>query len=400
MTEDTPEPSLKAIFGMKLTGVELSDDAGWVASLAVRFMDDWQPVNSTDPEWGHFAVMAAIHQTGYLGEWLVDVDDGADFNEALGTHAGRWVRDASMASARWGIDPGLLNAATSGAMRSLADQGMVTVTVPHLAIAAIAPFVRFPSGPAPQTPPHGLRDPQQLYDVAAAAIASAANSGGLQVIADEPSIGAPTSRPATLAPELANRMAAAFEAPFAALTAVTFDESVPEWDAEFVRNTLQQIALWRQRDDANPQILELLVADVVKRLHERLTNTDALRVSLLELGADESVAADVAERTSAALTHIAQLGQPDPVEDGHRIDQIADEAEGLAQAAANGLSAVESGEAAGERTGRVRMAIVEGVAGGAVSVAISALATFSGDHWSQIQLGLIAAWNTVRSIWP
>jgi len=374
-------------------------------------MDDWQPVNNTAPEWGHFALMAAIHQTGYLGEWLVEVHDAhnIDLDEALGTDAGRWVRSASMASARRRTDPGLLNAATSGAMRALADQGMVTVTVPHLAIAALVPFVKFPNGPKARRPPPGLHDPLRLYDTAVAALASAADPEGRRVVVDgevvDPDLGtaiAPTVRPATLGPELASRTAAAFEAPFAALSAVTFDESVPDWDAEFVRNTLQQIALWRQRDDANPQILELLIADVVKRLHDRLTNTDALSASLRALGADEGVAADVAERTSAALSHIAELGQPDPDQDGWQIDRIAEEAEELAQAAAAGLAGVadvEGGGAASDRAIHYRYAIVEGVAGGAASVAITALATFSGDHWSQIQLGLVAAWTVVRSVW-
>lgn len=379
-----PDPYLAALFGSGRGNLRLSDDAQWISTLAYRFLDDWLSEADRPAHWGQYAVLAAAHQAGYLGQLLGDVDDSAEeTDEALGTHAGRWVVDAAQAAEAWGTDPDTLNQTTNAAITSMSRGGMRTVSVPHLVIASLVPFLDRPGFPAVAPAPHGLLDAENIYKDALSALGKP----------NKPA----TVRPARLEPELAARTVSAFEAPFAALSQLAHDPSLPEWDAEFVRNTLEQISLWRRRDDANPQILELLVADVVKRLHERLTDTSVIESSLLELGADADVAADVAARTSAAIREVALLGADDPAADGERIDVLADEAEDLASEVAAGIgSATGQGT---DRSERYRHAIVEGVANGAAASALTALAAFTGDHVSQVQLGLVAAWTWVRSFW-
>jgi hypothetical protein len=386
----------EAVLGPEAVSFDYSDDAAHLVANAMGQLDGYLREGDTEPPLGWLILLAEIHSSGYVGPFIDD-DDEYDWTSALPA----WTRRASQIAAH-SVDRRAqpLTRHIDSALRTILTTTTV-LTVPHLLYVTLAPLNGHPASPPPMVDLPGLRDPFMLALRALEMLGDDAYIIDPELERPEAQR-APTVRPRTLSPDDAARSAAAFELPFAALSAITHDPGVPEWDADFVRNTLQQISLWQQRDDANPQILELLIADVVKRLHERLMNTDVLQATLVELGADGSVANEVARRTVETLDQVTQLGGDDPTTDGAKIDQLVDAGDQLAQTAADGLDDVatpDAGEGRQARAERTRLAIVEGVANGATTSALIALGHFAGDHWTQLQLGLVAAWTWVRSIW-
>ena len=73
-----------------------------------------------------------------------------------------------------------------------------------------------------------------------------------------------------------------------------------------MRNSLEQIFLWRQRDEAAPQIFELLIGDLVKRLLPRLIDTEALERELT--GAEPDTARTVGTRVITAMQAVTEVG--------------------------------------------------------------------------------------------
>ncbi len=395
--EIPPVAGADLILGKAGSHFAYTEDAAHVMANAVRLLEHTiQNFKERGPSWtyGNVLLLAELHHSGYFGPIIYD-----DENDAWASRVDNWTDHVSWLLADLDRGGPRLSQHTAKALSAIS--GTTTVlTVPHLLYLALVPFNGYPLEPPPDLSPPGLLDP---YALARRAL----DQLGPDAYRIEPTLDRPqpaqTVRPTSLSSEAAGRTAAAFEIPLAALTEISLDPSVAEWDAEFVRNTLQQIALWHQRDDANPQILELLLADVVMRLHERLSDTAVLQASLVELGADEAIAAEVARRTSEALNEVSQLGGGNPASDGARIDRIANDVDQIARVTADALAGdgghSDQGEHSDERKVRYRTAIVEGVANGVATTAVTAIATFTGDHWTQVQLGLIAAWTWVRAIW-
>jgi len=187
----------------------------------------------------------------------------------------------------------------------------------------------------------------------------------------------------------------AFEAPLGALNNLVQDGAFALWDEEFVRNTVQQILLWRERDEANPQIFELLVADVVKRVLDRLTDPAPLRRELLRLGADEHLAEDIAGRVGRTVGEMTDLGGPDPVEDARLLERIAEATDRTA-------AAVEASDLPKSLTRKAGEAAALGAAG-AVGKAgadkgLHLLRELVDDEWPKLQIGLMLGWRAVRDL--
>lgn len=197
----------------------------------------------------------------------------------------------------------------------------------------------------------------------------------------------------------ASEVVAKFEAPIGSLSHIVHSGDLAVWDEDFVRNTVQQIALWRQRDEASPQIFELLIADVVSRLLSRLTDPEPLSAELQRLGADLDTANLVSEKVVGAIDASRQLGQADPVKDAEVLDRIAASTERAA-------AALEGIETATTKTKSFSRSSAEKLAGGAAgAVGKSAAETVLGrlrgaldDDWTKLQIGLVMAWRAVKSI--
>lgn len=188
---------------------------------------------------------------------------------------------------------------------------------------------------------------------------------------------------------------AAFEAPIGSLSKLVQDGAFALWDEEFVRNTIQQVLLWRERDEANPQIFELLIADVVKRVLDQLTDPAPLRGELLRLGADEYLADDIAGRITATVGSMTDLGDDDPRRDAELLERIAEATDRMA-------AAVEGSDLPKSLTRKAGEAAALGAAG-AVGKAgadkgLHLLRESLGDEWSKLQVGLMIAWRAVRDL--
>jgi hypothetical protein len=201
----------------------------------------------------------------------------------------------------------------------------------------------------------------------------------------------------TLRPDDAARTTAAFEAPFAGLQHLADDGTLNEDDEDFFRNTIQQIGLWRQRDGASPQVFELLIADLVKRLLSLLVDVGEMEQALRRFGADDETARDVAERVVAAINTMTELGGSDGVRDAELLtaitdqtDRIEDALRGLAPPPKKGL-ARKTGEAA---------VIAGGAAAGkfVADAGLHAVVHAFDDKWSAIRIGLMMGWRAVREL--
>ena len=202
----------------------------------------------------------------------------------------------------------------------------------------------------------------------------------------------------SLSPEEAACTVAAFEHPLASLTQLAHEGGLSEWDEEFLRNTVQQIHLWRQRPDANPQIFELLVGDLVRRFIEPLTDPEPLRSQLVRLGADGEAADNISERVAETISAVAHVGGDDPEDDARLLAHIARATDRIATA----VDRIASQE--GEKTSLLQRAqdramdAAAGAVGAEVAgIALTQLKNVVDDHWSQIKLGLLIAWRSVRA---
>lgn len=182
--------------------------------------------------------------------------------------------------------------------------------------------------------------------------------------------------------------AAAFEPPIASLTRLAHDGALSEWDEEFVRNTIQQIHLWRQRDEASPQIFELLVADLVKKLLEPLSDPAPLRAELVRLGADHDLADEVSRRVAESVTELTGLGDDDPVVDAALLERIAASTERTAAALEKPMAKRLAEQAALGGAGAVGK--------GAATAGLHAVSALFTEEWPKIQVGLLLAWRTVK----
>ncbi len=222
----------------------------------------------------------------------------------------------------------------------------------------------------------------------------------LQVALLERLLGGPPGlglRKGPLSPNEAAATVGAFESAFAGLERVADAGDFAPWDEDFVRNTIHQIHLWRQRDEADPRIFELLMADLVRRFLERLMDPRPVRDALLELGAEEWLADDVAQQFVDVVEDATELGGEDPAVDGRQLDRIADSVDRIAEAV-EGIPGVES--RSGSESGLDGKAIVgaaaKGAAGAAGGLAMKALVETVQDRWGLIQIGLALGWRTVR----
>ena len=132
----------------------------------------------------------------------------------------------------------------------------------------------------------------------------------------------PSRRVELLTTDEAAQVVGAFEVPTTELQRAADDGLFDPLDEEFVRNTLHQIILWRRREEASPQIFELLVADLVRRVLAPYNDTHALQEELSSFGADEDTAAMVAEHVLEATEFMTQLGGEDPHHDSDVLEEI------------------------------------------------------------------------------
>lgn len=186
---------------------------------------------------------------------------------------------------------------------------------------------------------------------------------------------APDPRVASVTHEQALQTRAAFEVPLRQLA-----DAAQDWlnddEAAFVTSTLRSIHEWAQRGgDANPQIFELLIADLVRKLFDRYTDTDRLRTTFEQLGAEPFLAAHVANSIVDRVRDIQALGDDDPDADGERLDRIAGTANEI------------------DRLGRH---LAQGAATEAGRLGTRGLVAVVRNNWDQIQIGLILALRAAK----
>ena len=210
----------------------------------------------------------------------------------------------------------------------------------------------------------------------------------------------PTTKPtrtSVITPDEAARTMAAFEGPFAGLQRLAYDGTLNEADEHFFRSTIVSIEQWRQRDDANPQIFELLIADLVKRLLTRLVDVDEMEKALCRFGADDATARDVAERVVAAVNIMTELGGSDGAHDAELLQAITDQTDRIEDALRSLVPPPRKGLA--RKTGEA--AVIGGGAAAGKTIAVAGLHAVLHafeDHWSGIRIGLMMAWRTVREL--
>jgi hypothetical protein len=329
--------------------------------------------------WGPVALVAAGHVSG---DPLLDEDLINDDVEGWARHAVE-ILESHAISAR------SLNATYVGVYSSIPVEPPDDLprTSSRAVRSALALFLRRPL----ITPMGGNRRVREHVPLV---------PGILGPTADEDHLTAPVrrqARPKVLTEDEASATVAAFEFPIAALVSADQNGQLDDWHGEFVRNTLQQIALWRQRPDANPQIFELLVADLVRQLLAELLDTSGIRSTLIDLGADDATASDIVERLAATINDITTLGGNDDTADASAMNRIADAVEQMS----DDVAAIA--DKPGSQPERLRKAVAKGAATEtgkyAAGAALSALGHLVMEHRAQIQVGLLMAWRSVRDLW-
>lgn len=194
----------------------------------------------------------------------------------------------------------------------------------------------------------------------------------------------PRSRVEVLSSQDVERVVAHFEVPIRHLQIAADDGLISELDEEFVRSTLRQIDETRRRgDEADPRLIEILIADLVKKLVSDLTDVRQLEAEFVRLGADAGTAAVAAERTAEALKMMMLLGGEDPVQDADGIDSISEVGEDLESLRER---LVRAGAEAG--AGELGSASIRGAG--------RAFPWLFEETWPHIQIGLVMAWRAVR----
>lgn len=369
---------VKNLIGELAESRDLSEDAHHVISVAGFWGAD-----EHEGAWPVYLI-AAIHDMGWMGPLLeIDLDDSAEDWARRTARRHRGARELRRIDAQ----------SRQLLVQAIGYGGDKPLTVPHLLYTALIyrdadgrrepPAEVWSGGLLPR--PAGLRDPGKLRDLAVRHLTQA-----------HPEF---RQRPPTIDPLEAAAAVGAFEAPLRILAEQAQDAEMADWDAEFVRNTLEQIHLWRQRPEANPQIFELLIADLVRQFLSQLTNTDSLREVLLDQGATEDLADDVAAQMADAVRAMAGLGNDDAHQDAAQLDRIATAAEEISEEI--GRLADEGGpESEQLRDVMAKSAAAEfGTRiGQGAAAGIGALGFLVVSEWATVQLGLLAAWHFVRGI--
>lgn len=170
------------------------------------------------------------------------------------------------------------------------------------------------------------------------------------------------------------------------------------WDEEFLTNTIQQVVLWQRRDGANPQIFELLIADLVRCFIARLADPGPIALELRRLGADAALADELAARVVAAVNIMLELGNADEVVDGSALERIANATDEIAARMSD--FDVRPGDQPPHRT--VGRAVAEGAAEEVgrrmASGSLGVVRSLISSEWPRLQVGLILAWRAVRDV--
>lgn len=201
------------------------------------------------------------------------------------------------------------------------------------------------------------------------------------------------ARPDRLDPETASQTASAFEPAIASLSRAGQDGVLDPDHDEYLRSTIESIELRRQRPDANPRIFELLLADLVKFLLPQLADPSELAERFEALGADVSVARELADDVAESIASMSELGGDDAVRDAEVLGRIAEAADRTAA----GVELLAAGDE--PKAEKLRTALAKGAASQvgkrSTDLVLGGLGTLVVTHWAQIQLALLSGWRSI-----
>lgn len=195
----------------------------------------------------------------------------------------------------------------------------------------------------------------------------------------------------------ASAAVAAFEGSIGSLNNLVQDGAFQVWDEDYVRKAIQMVLIWREQEGADPQVFELLVTGIVKRIHDRLTDPVPLRRELLRLGADDFLAEDISQSITATVGSMADLGDDDPRQDAELLEKIA-EATDRTAAAVEGMDLPKE-KALVRKVGEGAVIAAGGTIGKAAGdKGLQLLRELVNDEWPKLQIGLMLGWRAVREL--
>lgn len=356
-----------------------TEDAAWVIQEAQgeasqHVTVDAERVPTVHDVYITMRILEALHEVGFMGA-IID-----ESTLELGT---AWALTASQELAADGVGEAALN------NYAVELHSMIAPRLPDgpLGVPALL-YMCLPFTAAENDdgfihpPPTGLVDPDELRDRALIALAPA-----------RPAL----VRPAALEPAAAAATVAALEPAVAALSAAEHDGALDPDHGDYVRSTLAQIALWRDRPGADPRIFELLIKDLIKYLLPQIADPAGLSRGFEDLGASPDDAAALGQEVADAINAMARLGDEDPEADGEVLVQIADAVDRTAA----GIERLATG---GEpESEKLRTALAKGAAGELGKRAADGALVATGGvlvaWWPKIQLALLSGWHRIVELW-
>lgn len=225
---------------------------------------------------------------------------------------------------------------------------------------------------------------EQLVDVVTSCLRVASGMDGSDHAGPE--------RLAELTDRAATDAVAAFEPSTATLANLAQDGALG-FDEAFVHHTIEAIRHWRLAGDADPRVLELNVAQIIKRLIDRLADAEAIRSEMLDLGADEDTADLITGMIVESLHAMTELGIADPTADASRLEAIEEFAQRTATAV-EGVLAETKKPLRRQLPGQAAKGAATAAGGSVLTLA----AQFVAGNWQRLGLQLLNAWQTVADI--